>query len=104
MSKRLKMFLMVAVAGGVIGTASMAEAGNNIRNSVERRLNPGNGFWGNSPSVNTYQSRSSQRSWMPFQFFNSNNSYRPATRSNSKSWGWQRSSRAEFHHPGPRRR
>jgi hypothetical protein len=102
MNKRLKMLVMIAVAGSVLGTASLAEAGK-IRSTVERRQSPGKGFWDTSHRSVTRQQRSSHFHWNPFRFLHQHKRYQPATKNSQKSWGWQRSSRAELHHPGPRK-
>jgi|GEM_PF-6318403 len=102
MSKRFKMFLMIAVAGSMIGSTTLAEAGK-TRSTVERRQRPGQGFWDTSHKSKAHQHRSTHQGWNLFQCFGLQKSYRPATPTSGKSWGWQRGSRTEFYHPAPRR-
>ncbi|WP_372723458.1 hypothetical protein [Novipirellula sp.] len=94
MFKQAQYALIAAIAFSFVGGASLAEAGK-IRSTVERRHSPEKGFWDSSHhSKNVVRHHASPRVH-----------YTPKTHeSNSgKSWGWQRSSRAELHHPGPRK-
>tara|TARA_R110002072_G_scaffold284006_1_gene447811 strand:+ start:28810 stop:29115 length:306 start_codon:yes stop_codon:yes gene_type:complete len=101
MSKRLKMFLMVAVAGSVIGSASLAEAGK-IRSTVERRQSPGKGFWDTSHKPTVRHQRSAVQSWTPFGFLHQKKSYRVAPKKSKATWGWQRSIQDRRQRPGGR--
>lgn len=101
MNKRLKMFLMVAVAGSVIGSASLAEAGK-IRSTVERRQSPGKGFWDTSHKPTVRHHRSAIQGWKPFSFLHQQKSYRAAPKKSKASWGWQRSIQDRRQRPGGR--
>lgn len=102
MNKRLKMFLMIAVAGSVLGTASLAEADNATRRGVQQQ-SPRFVTWNVSQPASANHQSAQRSNWQMPLLWNGSNSYRTSPRTQRKSWGWQRSSRAEFHHPGPRK-
>lgn len=104
MKSYLKVLAAVTIAAGILGTTSLAEAGK-IRSTVERRQSQGKGFWDTThkPIVRHHYHRTHGQLWNSFRSLHHNKTYRSAPKS-KKSWGWQRSSRAELHHPGPRKR
>ncbi|WP_164103660.1 hypothetical protein [Candidatus Laterigemmans baculatus] len=96
MNKRLRTFVMVAVAGGVIGSAAVAEAGRGYHPAGSRQHTT-EGVWKSG-----YRSTGSQGFWHPFRFWDGQPVYRGTPASKGTPWGWQRGSRAELHHGGPR--
>ncbi|HBJ36939.1 MAG TPA: hypothetical protein DDZ51_19710 [Planctomycetaceae bacterium] len=101
MSKQLKMFLMIAVAGSVISSASLAEAGK-IRSTAERRQSPDKGFWDSSHDPVVRHQDTHHQEGQPFSFLHQQKIYRPAPKKSNASWGWQRSIQDRRQRPGGR--
>jgi len=101
MDMKLRALIVTAVLAAALGNVSIAEA-KKIRNPIERRQHPGRGFWEadhESQKPAAWQKRHFfQHHWKPFWM-----TPKKAAPAKKKSWGWQRSSRAELHHPGTRR-
>lgn len=102
MNLKFRSLIIVGMLTATLGVASVAEA-KKIRSTVERRQQPGRGFWEDDHKSNhrpsTWQSHQSFWNWNGQPKFQSNQNATPK----KKSWGWQRSSRAELHHPEPRK-
>lgn len=95
---KLQALILIGMSIITIGTASIAEA-KKIRSPADRRHRPELGFWENDEKPR--QSNTLTRKPI---FGNQINSHWTAPKTSGptkkSSWGWQRSSRAEYHHPG----
>lgn len=93
-------WLLAALCVSMFSVASVADAAD-IRHPIERRQHPGRGFFERTPSKPVYRQNHQPQAWTHGWLRSHMGTHRPSQPA-QKSWRWQRSSRAELHHPSPR--